>query len=63
MEHTDLHIVPRYDGDKLPQFWDGQVNGCYNTVGKPEHPEHVKPTYSRKPNISMRGGKGDEQEN
>jgi histidine triad (HIT) family protein len=46
--HAHIHVVRRLKGDELPQFWDGQEKGHYNTVGKPEHPEHVKPrTYKK----------------
>jgi diadenosine tetraphosphate (Ap4A) HIT family hydrolase len=46
--HTHFHVVPRRQNDGLPQFWDGQENGHYNTAGKPEHPEYVKPKHLAK---------------
>jgi hypothetical protein len=50
-----LHIVlvvPRRNDDELPQFWDGKEEGHYNTAGKVEHPEHIKPIHLRKVGIS-----------
>jgi histidine triad (HIT) family protein len=52
VDHAHFHVVPRRKDDQLPQFWDGQEKGHYNTAGKAEHPEHVKPTYLRKVGIS-----------
>lgn len=57
--HLHLHIVPREEGDGLVQFFTGQEEGHYNTTGKPEHPEHVKPTSRRKANSKPKGGAGD----
>jgi diadenosine tetraphosphate (Ap4A) HIT family hydrolase len=46
--HQHWHVQKRSKNDGLPQFWDGQESGHYNTAGKPEHPEHVKPRLPRK---------------
>jgi histidine triad (HIT) family protein len=43
VNHLHVHVIRRVKGDKLPQFWDGQEDGHYNTVGKPEHAKDVKP--------------------
>jgi histidine triad (HIT) family protein len=42
INHLHFHDVIRRENDELPQFWDGQIDGHYNTRDKPEHPEHVK---------------------
>ncbi len=62
MDHLHFHNVKRRQDDGLPQFWDGQKDGHYNTVGKPEHPEYVKPKYMRKADRNIRGGMEDECE-
>ncbi|KAF7505054.1 hypothetical protein GJ744_001273 [Endocarpon pusillum] len=43
VHHLHWHVQKRYKEDGLPQFWDGQEKGHYNTTGKPQHPEHIKP--------------------
>ena len=48
VNHLHLHIVPRREGDKLPQFFTGQKSGHYNTAGQPAHPESVRPIWNRR---------------
>jgi diadenosine tetraphosphate (Ap4A) HIT family hydrolase len=63
VDHAHFHITKRRQDDGLPQFWDGQENGHYNTAGKPEHPEYIKPKYLRKSDSNNRGGIEDKQGN
>ncbi|KAF7506437.1 hypothetical protein GJ744_011791 [Endocarpon pusillum] len=47
--HLHVHVVPRRPNDGLVNFWTTQIAGHYNTTGRPEHPEHVRPKFPPKP--------------
>ena len=41
--HLHVHIIPRSKGDGLLNPWTNQIPGHFNTTGKAEHPESMKP--------------------